>query len=96
MDRKDRHTFSEGGADNIAPPQAVASLAMAVYALHDSLVAAGVIAPGIVAANLRRLRTADQQMAEFVESVASQLDAMPFRPQTMRDVLKVIDGDGTG
>ena len=56
------------------------------------LVAAGVIEPGAVADTISRLRGSEAKLQGFLDGIMMNLAEMPFRPQTVRDTLSVVDG----
>lgn len=92
----DRITKRE--AEQILSEQALAiqALTTAFYALHDTLVARGVFQAGDVADTLGRFQCDDLAFGSYVAGILKNLREMPFRPQTVRDTLRVVDGGGDG
>lgn len=75
----------------VAPAATVTALALAFYALHDTLVEKGVLASGEVANTLRRFVHDDPELMANVLAIVAQLDERPFRVLP-RNGLQVIDG----
>lgn len=88
----ERRLMSKAEILDIAPPEATQALSLALYAVHDLLVTKGVLEPGEAAANLRRFISDDDKLGGFIAAIAAQLDEMPFKPTTTRDIMSVVDG----
>lgn len=73
------------------PPAAITSLALAIYALHDTLVENGVLPPGAAAQTLRRFDCPDLELMQHVHQIATLLDLRPFRVRPDGG-LEVIEG----
>jgi hypothetical protein len=73
------------------PAVALTAVALALYALHDTLVEKGVLAEGEVANTLRRFANPDASLMAHVHALAAHLDERPFRVRP-RNGLAVIDG----
>lgn len=74
-----------------ALPEPMIALSLAIYALHDTLVERGVLAPGEVAQTLRRFVSGDPTLMQYVDELAHQFDERPFRVLP-NSGLTVIDG----
>lgn len=75
-----------------APATTATALALAIYALHDTLVEKGVLAEGEVANTLRRFRHDDPELMATVAAIAASLDERPFKVLP-RNGLQVIKSD---
>ncbi len=85
--------------DETAPPtpeqnkEAMQALCTAFYCLNDMLETAGVLIPGVLASNIRRLRTDSAYFNSCLAGIAANLDARIFRPSDRtRPVLLALDG----
>jgi hypothetical protein len=89
--------------DETEPPtpeqnkEAMQALCTAFYCLNDMLETAGVLIPGVLASNVRRLRTDSAYFNSCLASIAANLDARTFRPSDRtRPVLLALDGGKAG
>lgn len=79
-----------------AASEAVQALCMAVYCLHDTLVAKGALPNGEVARNLRQLHGASPSFMAHIHGIAAMLEEKPFA-RVYEPYLKLVpkdDGDG--
>ena len=73
------------------PAIALTSVALALYALHDTLVDKGVLAEGEVATTLRRFVHDDANLMAHIHALAAHLEERPFRVRP-RNGFEVISG----
>lgn len=69
----------------------IKALAMAIYALQDTLIDRGAIEPGDFPAQLRRFDSPSASLNAIVEEMALNLDERPFKFVARRG-LRVIEG----